>query len=338
MNQSCLRHGQKISWLILAGALAMPRAQAADAGTVVAADGSANFTSVQAAVNAVPVNGTQPFVILLKPGTYREHVVVSADRPFITLRGEPDVLDKTIITGGLNFKTPGPNGSNLSARDSATVLVQAHDFSAENITFENTTTHDDHVQALAMYVEADRAVFRRCRFLGWQDTLRADAARGKIGRQYFTDCYIEGHVDFIYAAGTAVFDRCHIHCRADGYITAASTAAETPFGFVFLDCQVTAAPEAKRVYLGRPWRPYAATAFIRCALPAAIAPEGWHNWGKADNERTARYVECANTGPGANPGARVKWERSLTAEEARAWTAENSLRGADGWNPVVPAR
>jgi pectinesterase len=183
-------------------------------------------------------------------------------------------------------------------------------------------------------VEADRAVFRKCRFLGWQDTLRADASRGGSGRQYYADCYIEGHVDFIYAGGTAVFDRCHIHVKADGYITAASTPESVPFGYVFLDCKITAGTAVEKgFYLGRPWRPFAATAFVRCELPAQVRPEGWHNWGNATNELTARYAEYNNSGPGANPASRAKWSRQLAVEQATGYTVANILKGTDGWNP-----
>jgi len=303
---------------------------------VVSADGSGTHTTVQDAIAAAPDTATKPFVILIKPGRYAEHVVVPVNHPFIKLVGEPAEVENTVITGGLNVKTPGADGKTLSARDSSTVLVQGANFTAENLTFENTTTREDKVQALAMYVEADRAVFRKCRFLGWQDTLRADAPRNQIGRQYFADCYIEGHVDFIYAAGTAVFDRCHIHVKADGYITAASTPEGAPYGFVFLDCKVTAGPAVQKgFYLGRPWRPYAATAFVRCEMPAQVRPEGWQNWGNPTNELTARYAEFGSTGPGANPDKRVKWAKSLTKEAADKITVETVLAGTDGWNPAA---
>jgi pectinesterase len=131
-----------------------------------------------------------------------------------------------------------------------------------------------------------------------------------------------------------VFDRCRVHCRADGYITAASTPENVPYGYVFLDCTVTTAPEVvKGVYLGRPWRPYAATAFLRCDLQGTIRSEGWHNWGKVENEATARYAEYKNTGPGADPAKRVPWARQLSDAEAAAYTVENILGGTDGWKP-----
>jgi pectinesterase len=214
------------------------------------------------------------------------------------------------------------------------VLVQGADFSAENITFENSTTREERVQALAIYVDADRAAFRGCRFLGWQDTVRVEK-----GRQYFRDCFVSGHVDFIYGSGVAVFDRCEIHCRADGYITAASTDENAPWGYVFFDCRVTAGLGVEKgFYLGRPWRPHAAVAFVRTEFPSQLRREGWHNWGKVENERTARYREYKNIGAGANAAGRVSWARELTEAEARECTVENVLRGSDGWNPAKGER
>ena len=307
---------------------------------VVAFDGSGTHTTVQAAIDAAPSSATaaKPHRILVKSGVYKEHVVIPAGKPFIHLLGDSGEAERTVITMDTNVKTPAPgdSGKTLSTPDSATVLVQAGDFTAENITFENTTPREARVQALAFYVTGDRAALRRCRFLGWQDTLRADSPKGgPASRQYFAECYVEGHVDYIYAAGTAVFDRCRIHSRADGYITAASTPESVPFGYVFLDCTITTASEvAKGVYLGRPWRPYAATAFLRCDFQGKILPEGWHNWGKTENEKTARYAEYKNTGPGADTARRVAWARQLTDAEAAAYTVKNILGGADGWDPA----
>ncbi len=319
---------------------------AANPDATVSADGSGTHLTVQSAIDAAPMNATKPFVILIKPGTYQEHLLVPAGKPFITLRGDPNETNATLITQDTNVATVGADGKKLTTPDSATVLVHAANFTAENITFENTTPLGKHVQALAFYITGDRAMLHHCRFLGWQDTLRSDSPRAAntepdaprpngSSRHYFADCYIEGHVDFIYAAGTALFERCHIHAKADGYITAASTPRDTPFGYVFLDCRVTAAPEVKRTYLGRPWRSFAAIAFLRTELPAQIDPAGWHNWDKVENEKTARYAEYKNTGPGARPESRAKWSRQLTDDEAKTYTVENVLHGADGWNPLA---
>jgi pectinesterase len=320
---------------------AKPAAAEKNYDAIVAFDGSGTHLTVQSAIDAAPATATasKPHRILLKSGTYREHVVIPAEKPFLQLLGEPGEAERTVITFDTNLKTPipgDPSGKTLSTPDSSTVLVRASDFTAENITFENTTPREARVQALAFYITGDRAILRRCRFLGWQDTLRADAPRGETARQYFSDCYIEGHVDFIYAAGTSVFDHCHIHAKADGYLTAASTAETTPYGYVFLDCKITAGPEVERgFYLGRPWRPFAATAFLRCEFPAQLLPAAWHNWGKTENESTARYAEFGNTGPGAaDLSRRATWAKQLTAPEAAAYTVQTILAGPDGWNPT----
>ncbi len=333
-----------LRFLILLCLAVTLRAAAPDA--IVAADGSGTHATVQAAVDAAPAGRTTPWVILIKPGRYAGHLVVPAEKPFLTFRGEDAAT--TVITDGRNFNTLKPDGGKYTTPESATALIQAGDFTAENITFENSTTREDRIQALAIYMTGDRGVFRRCRFLGWQDTVRADSPRRPGGstepdtprpegnaRQYFVDCYIEGHVDFIYAASTAVFDRCHIHGKADGYITAASTPQAAAFGYVFLDCKVTTGPLVdKGVYLGRPWRQFAATAFLRTELAGNVRAEGWHNWGKPANEQTARYAEYGSTGPGARLEQRVPWAKQLTDEEAKAYTAEKILAGKDGWNPV----
>ncbi|HEU5123856.1 MAG TPA: pectinesterase family protein [Verrucomicrobiae bacterium] len=312
--------------------LSVASAKPEKADAIVSSDGSGTQTNLQSALDAAPNDSTNPYLILIKPGIYKGHVSIPANKPNLILRGEAGATAKTVVTDGHNINALGPDGKKLGTPDSATVLVRARNFTAENITFENTA--GNHGQALAMYVAADRAIFRNCRFLGWQDTLRADAPRGGIGRQYFTNCEIVGHVDFIYAAGTSVFDRCHIHCLADGYITAASTPENVPFGYVFLNCRITAEPIVKGVYLGRPWRPFAATAFLNTEMPEQIRPEGWNNWRNAANEKTARYAEYHSTGPGARPEARVKWARQLSDEEAKIYTVENILKGDDGWNPT----
>ena len=318
---------------------ANPQATEASYDAVVAFDGSGTHTTVQAAIIAAPSSATaaKPHRILVKSGVYKEHVVIRDNKPFIQLLGEPGEAANTVITMDTNVKTPDPANpeKTLSTEDSTTVVISAPDFTARNLTFETTTTREDRVQALACFATGDRVAFHGCRFLGWQDTLRSDAPKGKVARQYFSDCEITGHVDFIYAAGTAVFDHCHIHCRADGYITAASTAESAPYGFVFLDCKITTAPEVRRgVYLGRPWCPHAAVAFIRCDMQGKIMPEGWHNWGKTENEKTARYAEFQSTGPGADSNARVKWAKQLNEEEGKTYSVSEVLGGTDGWNPA----
>jgi pectinesterase len=298
------------------------------AGATVAPDDTSSNKPLQSAVDAAPANATEAFVIEIAPGTYKGHLVVPANKPFITFQGTDAA--RTIITDDKNVLAVDAKGRKLSTPDSTTVVLQGHDFTAENITFENTA--GNHGQALAVYITGDRSTFRNCRFLGWQDTLRPQK-----GRSFFDRCQITGHVDFIYGDGTSFFDHCGIHVLSDGYITAASTPAAAPFGFVFRNCIITAEPNVKRTFLGRPWRANACVAFLNCELPKQIPPAGWDNWGNAENEKTARYAEYKNTGPGANTSDRAPWSHQLTDDEAKSYTIERILSGADHWNPAMPA-
>jgi pectinesterase len=171
-------------------------------------------------------------------------------------------------------------------------------------------------------------VFHNCRFLGWQDTILLNR-----GRQYFENCYIAGHVDFIFGAATAWFEKCHIQCLGNGYITAASTPVDQPFGFVFSNCKITGDQPEARTYLGRPWRIYASTIFLNTEMSEVVRPEGWNDWKKPGTHQTARYAEFNSAGPGGSPKQRVDWAKQLTKAEAAAITPGKVLGGADGWNP-----
>lgn len=288
----------------------------AQAGTlVVAADGSGQFRTVQAAIDAAPSQSARPVVVHLKPGVYHEKVVVPATKPHLVLRG--DDAARTVITYADHV---GANG--ISTPTSYSVLVQAADFAAENVTFENSAGYTAG-QAVALHVEADRAAFRHCRLVGNQDVLFL--ALGGT-RQYFRDCYIEGTTDFIFGASTAVFDHCVIKSKKNSFVTAASTPAGQAYGFVFLGCKLTADTAlAKKVYLGRPWRPNAKVMYLGCELGSHLVPAGWDNWKNPDNEKTAYYAEYRSTGPGANPAGRVAWAHQLTTQEAKQYTLKRIL-------------
>jgi pectinesterase len=294
----------------------------------VAADGSGDYKTVQDAIDAFPAYPACPCTIHILPGIYKQRVTIPRIKPHIRLIG--DDAATTILTFDLGAPDLGPDGKPIGTFGTPTVKILADDFIAKNITFENT--FGNHGQALAVEVAGDRDAFDHCRFLGWQDTLFADSN----GRNYFRDCYIAGHVDFIFGKSTAVFDHCEIRSHAHGYLTAASTEPQMPYGFVFLDCKLTGDPGLKpqTVLLGRPWRPAAATAFIRCEMGDQIRPAGWFNWDKPEREKTARYAEFGNTGPGADTGKRVGWARQLTAAEAASFTVENILSGNDHWQPL----
>ena len=319
-----------------------PVAKETSFDAVVSADGSGTHTSVQEAIATAPANATKPFVILIKPGIYSGQIIVPMEKRNLRFVGEE--LTNTILTYAFNINEPPPKGVKPQFKGTGVVIL-GDDFRAEKITFQNTS--GDHGQALALRVDGDRAVFNNCRMLGWQDTLRVNN-----GRQYFTNCCVEGRVDFIYGSATAVFDHCEIHSKNGGHVTAANTPPDQPCGFVFLNCKLTGdlspwlSPEGipvntnkdgsiPKADLGRPWRPYASVTYLNCEMGDHIKPEGWNNWGRSDNEKTARYAEYHSTGPGANPAARVKWSRQLTDAEAASYTVGNILRGADDWNPAV---
>lgn len=289
----------------------------------VSKQGGEDLNSLQAALDSIPQGSTEPVTIRIKPGLYEEKVTVRPDAPPILLLGED--ADSTILSGSDNAHTLGSDGEPLGTFRTGTLNVFSEHFTAENVTVRNSSGPGTG-QAVAAFVDAGYAVFRRVRLLGDQDTLYT----GK-GKQYYDNCYIEGDVDYIFGAATALFERCELHNkRSRGYITAASTPEGERFGYVFLDCTITSGEGVGEVYLGRPWRPFAHVAFIRTQMSASIIPEGWHNWGQPDRERTSRFEEFESSGPEANPEARVSWSRQLSADEAANYRVIEIL---GGWHP-----
>jgi pectinesterase len=206
-------------------------------------------------------------------------------------------------------------------------LIQSKNFKAENITFQNDAGFSAG-QAVAVESDGDKAVFRNCRFIGNQDVLFTN---NPDSRQYYEDCYIEGTTDFIFGSSTVWFERCHIHSKKNSHVTAASTPAEQPFGYIFNDCVLTGDTDLHYVSLGRPWRPYASVTYIHCYIGQHIKPEGWSNWNNTDNYKFTRYAEYENYGPSSNPAKRVVWSRQLTTEEVKKYSLKNVFRD---WNPL----
>ena len=291
---------------------------------VVAQDGSGDFFTVQEAINAVPdFRKDVRTTILIRKGTYKEKLIIPESKINISLIGE----DGAILTYDGFANKKNVFGENMGTSGSSSCYIYAPDFYAENITFENSSGPVG--QAVACFVSADRVYFKNCRFLGFQDTLYTYS---KQSRQYYEDCYIEGTVDFIFGWSTAVFNRCHIHSKRDGYVTAPSTDKGKKYGYVFYDCKLTAEPEATKVYLSRPWRPYAQAVFIRCELGKHILPVGWNNWGKKENEKTVFYAEYESRGEGAHPKARAAFSQQL--KNLKGYEINAVLVGEDGWNPI----
>ena len=307
---------------------------------VVARDGTGQFRSVTEAIEVCRAFMDYHKVIYVKRGTYKEKLIIPQWLQNIEICGED--RDETIITydDHANISMDGNfwpaelkqqltamgNRPTLGTFRSFTVRVDANDITLKNITIENNAARLG--QAVALHTQGDRLRFVNCRFLGHQDTVYTGMGATRL---IFDHCYIEGTTDFIFGPSTAWFEQCHIHCKANSYITAASTPKEVKYGYIFNRCNVTAAENVEKVYLGRPWRDHGYTLFMHCTLPQQIRPEGWHHWQK-EREQTARYLEFENEGPGAATDKRVPWSRQLTKKEAKEITPQNVFQRQDDWN------
>jgi pectinesterase len=295
----------------------------------VAQDGSGDYKTIQEAVNAVRDLSQEQVIIHIKPGIYKEKLIIPSWKKNITLKGESS--ETTIITNADYSGKEFPGGkdpfgrSKYSTYTSYTVLVQGTGFRAEDLTIENRSGRVG--QAVALHVEGDRAVFIRCRLLGNQDTLYTATSES---RQYYRDCYIEGTTDFIFGEATCVFKNCEIRSLSNSYITAAATSRDQQFGYVFLQCRLTADSSVTKCFLGRPWRPYAKTVFLNSELGKHIVPEGWNNWNNVTNEKTVLYAEYQNSGPGAHIGHRVNWSKHLSKKDANTYSINRIFKN---WDP-----
>lgn len=317
--------------LALAGTLAVNAANKYDnPDTIfVARDGTAEFRNIDDAIEVCRAFMEYHKVIFVKKGTYKEKLIVPSWLTNIEICGED--RDNTIITydDHANVFIPGTDRKMGTFR-TYTVRVDGNDITFRNITIENNAARLG--QTVALHTQGDRLTFVNCRILGNQDTVYTGGINTRL---YFKDCHIEGTTDFIFGPSTAWFEDCTILSRTDSYITAASTPQNVEYGYVFNRCKIVAAEGVSKVYLGRPWRPYAHTLFMNCQLGKHILPVGWHNWSNTQNETTARYCEYDNHGEGAATKERAAWTRQLTRKEAAKVTLENVFRQNGGWIPNV---
>ena len=300
---------------------------------VVSRDGTGEFRNIGEAIEVCRAFMEYHKVIYVKKGTYKEKLVIPQWLTNIEICGED--RDQTVITWDdhANIKadiTPltaeGPV-QKIGTFRTFTLKIQGSKITLKNITIENNSARLG--QAVALHTEGDRLTFINCRFLGHQDTIYTGNAQTRL---LFQNCYIEGTTDFIFGPSTAWFEGCQIFCKADSYITAASTPKESPYGYIFNNCTITCDQNVSKVYLGRPWRDYGYTLFMNCDLPRQIRPEGWHQW-RPEAVKTARYMEYNNHGEGAATGQRVAWSRQLTKKEAQQITMERVFSINDNWNP-----
>ena len=296
---------------------------------VVAQDGSGNYRSVQAALDAVPKNTTAGLTIFIRKGIYKEKLNLAKKQNFVHLVGED--ANATVLTyDDYNGRTYD-NGEPLGTSEASSFRVFGNNFSAENLTFENTAGTLG--QGPAMWVYGDKASFVNCRFLGFRDTLYP---YGYGSRQYYKNCYIEGTTDFILGSATAWFEGCTLFCKPGGTcLTAASTPDSVRYGFVLQRCKIVGDAPADSYYLGRPWKPFAKTVLLNCELGPQVKARGWDHWGKESNKQEAFFAEFKSVGPGASPKARAPWTRQLTPQQAAFYTIESVL---GGWNPEQVAQ
>lgn len=332
---------------VLTAAAASPARAGVAPFAVVAADGSGDFVTVQAAVDAVPAGNTERLVIAVKPGVYRGQVIVPAGKQNISLHGLGHSSAAVVIADERANGTPKPDGSGTwGTSGSASVTVDGAGFRARDLTFANLFDEAGHPeitsrQAVAVLTRADRLEFERVRFVGNQDTLYVNSsAAGVVARSYFRGCYVEGDVDFIFGRGTAVFDGCRIHSlnrgsSPNGYVTAPSTDVANEHGLLFSRCMLTSDAPAGTVFLGRPWHPsndpnaIGQTVIRESWIGSHIGATAWSDFGTWP-WREARFGEFRNRGP----GALVSADRpQLSLAEARARTVAAFLRGGDGWRP-----
>ena len=311
-RRECNRFGENqllsvllLTLLLLGAGLQVAHAKTYKRQLVVATDGTGDYTSLNEAMEGIRAFMDYQVTVTIKKGVYREKWIVPSWVQNVEFVGES--VEETIITFN--------DHANIRAMGTFrtyTLKVEGNHLTFRNLTIENAA--EPLGQAVALHTEGDELCFINCRFLGNQDTVYTGMEHTRL---YFQGCYIEGTTDFIFGPSTVLFEECEICSKSNSYITAASTPATIHVGYLFYRCRLTAKEGIDKVYLGRPWRPYASTYFILCEMGDHIRPEGWHNWRDPANERTARYGEYGCTGPGAATQGRVGWARQLHRKEVK---------------------
>lgn len=335
----------------------MPLIQNGQIEISISPDNTADFVTIEAALNGLTeFDSTQknliPAVLKIKKGIYRERLTIS--RPYLSLEG--DGADETVLTYDLYARMPQEDVGKLGTFRSYSCMIDTHDVTAKNLTFQNSAGKGPDVgQALALYADGDRLVFENCRFHGGQDTLfTAPLPPAEIepngfigpkqhaprlsGRHYYKNCYIEGDIDFIFGGATAYFENCEFFSKDIGrdvnsFVTAASTPKGQPYGYVMDNCRFTGNCPPHSAYLGRPWREYAQVVLLNCHIDEHICQEGWHDWNKPEAQNTVLFAEYRSSGPSSDMKKRPGWVRELTPAEAACYNRNQVLAGTDNWNP-----
>ncbi|KAI3681574.1 hypothetical protein L6452_36374 [Arctium lappa] len=304
------------------------------ANVVVAQDGSGNYKTIGAAIAAAAKrSGSGRYVIRVKAGVYMENIEIGSKLKNIMLLG--DGIGKTIITGSKSV------GGGTTTFKSATLAVVGDGFIGRGITVRNTAGPQNH-QAVAVRSGSDLSVFYQCSFEGYQDTLYTHS-----DRQFYRECDIYGTVDFIFGNAAVVFQNCNIYARKPPNKTNTLTAQgrtdpNQNTGISIHNCRVTAASDLKGVtgvktYLGRPWKQYSRTVFLKTSLDSLIDPAGWMPWSGNFALSTLYYGEYMNTGGGSSTAKRVNWKGYhviTSSTEASKFTVGNFISGGS-WLPAT---
>ena len=320
----------------------------------VACDGSGDFTSIQAAVDAMPVTADMPNIVFVRAGEYHERVIV--DRCSLRIVGED--CEHTVITHAACAKDQNPDGSPRGTFLSFTVIVTGDNVELENLTVRNDAGDGRLVgQAVALYAAGDRNSFRNCRFIAHQDTLFTGPLMEKVvrdiggrsgraqivpsvgdcpptfARQYYENCFIQGDVDFIFGPYRCWFEGCSLYMNArGGWYTAANTPETQPYGFIFHRCRLTGECEEGKAYLGRPWRKFSRTVFLECDMDEHVSPQGFADW-EGGAPVTWRYGEAGTIGARRDQTPRHPSQKRLSKDEAAEITVLKVIGGYDKWQP-----
>lgn len=315
---------------------------------VVGKESFCDYHTIQEAIDSLerePSSHADTLYIL--SGVYNETIRIY--RSYLTIIG----MGTVEITMNRYAKELDDSGEEINTFATPTLFLGGSHLVLENLIITNSAGQGDHIgQAVAVYAHCDQTVFRTCTFKGHQDTLftgplpPAPRERGAFGgiplrehhthyRQLYQHCYIEGTVDFIFGGATAYFDRCEIRSirhneNQTGYVTAASTPEGQPHGYIFKNCFLTAVPDIAPVFLGRPWREFAKTAFVGCEMGTHIHPLGWDDWNNAANEQTVCYQEYGVKDASVVRKQRVPWVDCLENGE-EALEKEHVFAGTDFW-------
>lgn len=292
----------------------------------VAQDGTGDYTTIQAAIDAVE-DGYRA-LIYIRPGEYDENIYAGTKDntgKYISLIGEDAAT--TILTSSVDRGTNTEN----AYYDCSALNVYTPRFYAENLTIQNTSGNVG--QAEALYTNADAHIFNSCVISGYQDTYKSNVGT----RGYFYNCTISGATDFIYDSGLEWFEECEILCvQGGGYITAAGDAglsmtsvlypelSTSPFyaGLFFRGCNITAEDGVSdgAYYLGRPWKEGCGTMFLQCTLGSHINEAGWKAWD--GNEESCSYLEYLNVdedGTLIDTSSRASFSSQATQAEVEAY-------------------